>query len=168
MQRAELGDAVLDVVKRVQENVELLVPIFGPGALVAAPVDAAAEAIHQAVPGVVALGDRVAGVQVEPVLERIDRGDPREDEHDALEVGDPRTAHFLCVVKLAEVFAAEQLHRHRGDFAKLDRRVAVRVQRLVLASHGVKRMSGLVQQRLDVALHADGVHENERQPRLGQ
>ena len=102
------------------------------------------------------------------MLKRVDRGDPREDEHDALKVRDAGAAHFGVVVKLAEVFAAEQLHRHRGDFAELDRRVAVRVQRLLLAGHRVKGMAGLVQQRLDVALHPDRVHENERQPRLGQ
>jgi hypothetical protein len=40
--------------------------------------------------------------------------------------------------------------------------MAIIHDRLILAQHGVKRVAGLVNHRLQVALQAGSVHENER------
>src|SRR5712671_3392315 len=46
LQSAELSDAVFDVVKGMQKDVQLAMPETGPGALAAPPVHVAAEAIN--------------------------------------------------------------------------------------------------------------------------
>lgn len=55
-----------------------------------------------------------------------------------------------------------------GDLAELNRRLAVGIKILLPRCQRVKRVSRLVQDRLDVPLLAHGIHENEGQSRLGQ
>ena len=50
LQRAELRDAVFDVVKRIQKNVELAMPQIRPHVLVAGPVHVAGESVHELIP----------------------------------------------------------------------------------------------------------------------
>jgi hypothetical protein len=71
-------------------------------------------------------------------------------------------------IKFLEKFVAEQFHAHRGDFAEFNRRAAIGIQILVARRLRVERVAGLVQHGFHVALHADGVHENERHARLGK
>lgn len=85
LQGAELGDAILDVIERELEDVDLALPQGGPLGLEAGPVDGGEEAAVEGEPGVVA-GGRVAAVLrvgVEPVLEGVDAGDVGQ-EHDGL------------------------------------------------------------------------------------
>ena len=80
LQRAELRNAVLDVVERDLEQVKLAVPLVALVVLEPAEVEVLAartEAGAEAQPLVAALLSRVAGVGVDPVLVLVDRRDPR-------------------------------------------------------------------------------------------
>ena len=107
-------------------------------------------------------------MRVNPVLEGVHRRNPRKNADDAFEMDAAGAVRVGGGIKFLDEFVAEQFHAHRGDFAKFNRRAAVGVQILVARRQRVKGVAGLVQDRLHVALQADGVHENERQPRLGQ
>ena len=102
------------------------------------------------------------------MLERVHRRNPRKNADDAFEMDAPRAVRVGGGIKFLDEFVAEQFHAHGGDLAKFNRRAAIRVQILVARRQRVKGVAGLVQNRLHVALQADGVHENERQPRLGE
>src|SRR5688500_19541133 len=93
LERAHLRDAVLDVVERILEDVELPVPARHSLALEARPVDAALEPAPDVEPRLVARR-RVVSVaaRVDPALKRIDTGDVRKTEEDVLEVLDLRRA----------------------------------------------------------------------------
>ena len=105
-------------------------------------------------------------MRVNPVLERVHRRNPREHPDDAFQVDAPGAVGVAGGIKFLDELVAEQFHAHGGDFAKFNRRVAVRAQILVAGRQRMKGVAGLVQNRLHVALQPDGVHENERQPRL--
>src|SRR6185369_2433740 len=59
LQRAELGDAIFDVVKGMDKNMELPVPQAGARFFVTAPVRVTAKTIHERKPGGTALGARM-------------------------------------------------------------------------------------------------------------
>ena len=80
----------------------------------------------------------------------------------------PRAPGVARLIKFFDEFVAEQFHAHGGDFAEFNRRAAVGVEVLAARGQGVKGVAGFVQDGFDVALNADGVHENERQARFGQ
>ena len=168
MQRAELGDAVFHVVERVQKDVELTVPEILPRRFVAGPVHIAAEAAHQPAPRRSALGARVTGMAVNPMLKSVHRGHPREEGDDAFEVRLARAVRVGGGVEFLEVLVAEEFHCHRGDFAELNRSATVGVEVFALRGERVEGVAGFVDHGLDVALNPDGVHEDEGQPGLGE
>ena len=104
---------------------------------------------------------RVRGVRVQPVLEGVDPRDPGQDADDALEVLATGTVGIGLVVELAQVRMREELHRHRRDLGELQRRVPVGDERIVLREHRVERVPRLVKHRLQVAVKAGRVHEDE-------
>src|SRR5688572_11152990 len=162
LEGAELGDAVFDVVEGDVEEVELGAPERLAVVLDAAPILLALEAVGEAKPFGLALRARVAGVGVDPVLERVDGGHPREEADDLLELGSARAGDIGGVfVEDLEVVGAQQFHRHAGDFAELHGRRAEEHQRLVAGGQAVEGVAALVQEGLDVALGAGGVHEDE-------
>ena len=61
------------------------------------------------------------------MLKCIHRRDPTQHTDDAFQMRAPRTLSRQAH-KLLNEFVTEQLHTHRGDFAKLDRRAAIREQ----------------------------------------
>ena len=63
----------------MQVDVELPVPKMSARIFEPTPVDVAAEPIHQCEPGCFALVARMARMRVEPMLEHIDGGHPREE-----------------------------------------------------------------------------------------
>src|SRR5216117_2298410 len=72
LQRGELRDAVLHVIERVQEYVELAMPARPPLGLEARPVDARVEARVDAEPrGVTGVAIVARAARIEPVLERV-------------------------------------------------------------------------------------------------
>ncbi len=91
-------------------------------------------------------------MRVDPVLEGVDRGHPREELDDALEVIALRALRVLLGIKSAQMRRGQQFHAHRGDLAKLDRRAAVGVQRQLARGEGVEGVAGLVQHGLDIAM----------------
>ncbi len=135
---------------------------------VTAPIHVAAKTVHQVQPRLPALGARVAGMRINPMLKRIHGRDPGKNFHDAFQMLAPRAPGIVAGIKFFDEFVAEQFHAHGGDFAKFNRRAAVGVKIFLARGQRVKGVAGFVQDRLHVALHADGVHENERQTRFGQ
>ena len=97
------------------------------------------------------------------MLEGVDRGDPGQDQHDALEQLAIGALSLGGVVKGIQVLGAEELHGHRGHLAELERALAIGGQRLAAAGQGVKRVPPLVQQGPHVAVETHGVHEDEGQ-----
>ena len=114
-------------------------------------------------PGGLSLVAGMVGMAVDPVLERVDRGDPGQDQHDPLEQLAIGPVGVGGAVKRVEPARTQKLHGHRGDLAKLDRAFAVGRQRLAAAGQRVEGMPSLVEQGPHVGIEADRVHENERQ-----
>ena len=56
--------------------------------------------------------------------------------------------------------------RHRGHLAELERAFAIGRQRLAAAGQGVEGVPSFVEQGPHVGVEPDGVHEDERQPRV--
>ena len=102
------------------------------------------------------------------MLKGIDRRDPGEDFHDAFQMIAPRAPGVARLIELFNKFIAEQFHAHGGDFTEFNRGAAVGVEVFAARGQGVKGVSGFVQDGFDVALNADGVHENKRQTGFGQ
>ena len=67
-----MGDAVFDVVERGVEEMALALPEGFANVFISRPIELAAETIDQAEPELFAIVPAVAGMSVEPVLERID------------------------------------------------------------------------------------------------
>jgi hypothetical protein len=112
LQRAELGDAVFDVVKGIKEDVELAVPHIVAGVFVTSPINFGAETFHQAIPGGLALGAGVVGVSVNPVLESIDGCNPWKDFDDAFEVFAAGAFGVVGFVEGFKIFVADEFHAH--------------------------------------------------------
>ena len=102
LERPELGDTVFDVIERVQENVELAMPQMVAGFFVAGPIDDSTEAIEQLSPGGGPFETSMIGVGIDPMLKRVDRRDPGEDQHDSLEQLAVRAAGLRRLVKWVE------------------------------------------------------------------
>ena len=147
---------------------QLSMPKIPPRRVVAAPVHIPTEPIHERKPRLRPLCARVAGVRVNPMLESIHRGDPRENAHDPFEVRQAGAIGFGGRIELLEKFAAEQFHAHGGDLAEFNRSAAIRVQVLVASRERMERVTGFVEDRFDIALKPNGIHENERHSRLGE
>ena len=147
---------------------QLTVPKIGPRGFVPAPVCVPAELVHQFQPRLGPLRPRMAWVRVNPVLEGVHRGDPRQDVNNPFQMRTPRSVGLRHGVELFEELVAQQLHAHRSHLAELDRRVAISEQILVARGQRVKGMAGFVQDGFHVPLQADGIHEDERHPRLGE
>ena len=131
-------------------------------ALAARPGDIRAEALVEVQPVRGAIGARVRGVGVCPVLECVDRGDPGQQRGQAFEQFAAVPAGILLGVEVAQVREREQFHAHRGDLGELDRAASVGQQRVVRAEHAVEGVAGLMHHRHEVALHARRIHEDER------
>src|SRR6185437_3996878 len=111
----------------MQENMELAVPKISTALVVAAPVDVAPETVHQFEPCHSARGAGAAGMRVHPVLKRVHGGDPGENSNDALEMRAAGAIGIAAGIEFLEEFIAQKFHAHRGHFAELDRRAAIRV-----------------------------------------
>src|SRR5690606_29462183 len=101
LEGAELSDAVLDVIERMAEQVQLPLPLRLALALQAVPRHRAAETLVKIEPVLRALLVRVLGVAVDEVLERVNRRDPCQHRDAALEL----LAHRPGVVRLVTVKA---------------------------------------------------------------
>ena len=143
-------------------------PQVGAHGFVPGPIHRAAEAVHESQPRGGALGAGVVGMGVNPVLKRIDRGNPRKHGHDAFEMRAARTARLGRGVEFLDEFISQQLHAHGGDLAEFNGRAAIGEERFLARGQRVEGVAGLVEHRLHIALQAHGVHENEGQPRLGE
>ena len=86
LQCAELRDAVFDVVEGQAEDMQLAVPHGLQRVLMTRPVDGGSKAVIEVQPVLLAIFARVRGVQIDPVLERIDGCDPREHGAERLKV----------------------------------------------------------------------------------
>src|SRR5688572_17085423 len=95
LQRADLRDAVLDVIEGRAEDVSLRLPRVPQLILEPGVVHGLGEPAADREPRFLALGPRVTLVRVEPVLERVDRRDPREQAEHRLEVTPPRDLRDL-------------------------------------------------------------------------
>src|ERR1700678_3207134 len=124
---------------------ELAIPGMIASVVVTRPIDRAAEPVEQSPPGGLPLCAGMVGMAVDPVLEGVDGGDPRQDQYDSLEQLTVGPAGFRGLVKRVEPARAQKLHRHRGDLAKLEGAFAVCRQRLAAARQRVKCMPSLVQ-----------------------
>src|SRR6266853_1445567 len=69
-----------------------------------------------------------------------------------------RAVGIVGGIEFFEKLVSQQLHAHRGYFAKLDRRASVSMQVLLACGQGVKGVTGPVQDRLDIALNANCIH----------
>src|SRR5439155_5042590 len=117
-QGAKLGDRVLDVIKWMDEDMQLTMPQIGPRSLVTAPIDVPAEAVHQAEPRCRSLGAGMSRMRIDPVLKGIDSGDPWENLDDGLQMLAAGTPRFGESVEFFEIFIAEQFHAHGGHFGE--------------------------------------------------
>src|SRR5579872_4561096 len=97
---------------------------------------------------------------VNPMLETVNDGHPWEKADNAFKMRLAGAIGLGCGIKFFEEFIAEQFHGHGSHFAKLNRRAAISIEVLPARGLGVKSMAGLVQDRFDVPLHANGIHED--------
>ncbi len=97
------------------------------------------------------------------MLEGIAQRNRRKQQHQIFETSLAGAAVVLgALVEFAQVRQREQFHAHGGDFAKFDRRVAVIDQRLFACRQRVKRVAAFVDQRTQVVVAANRIHEDER------
>jgi hypothetical protein len=134
LQRAQLRNAVFDVVKRMQKDMELAMPQIRARLLVAAPIHLAAKAVHQGEPGLPPLGPAVARMRVQSNVERRPRSRSTGKWRRCLPDDRAARAGRRPRIKSLHVLVAQQFHAHRGDFAKFNRRAAVGVQFLPRAA----------------------------------
>jgi hypothetical protein len=103
------------------------------------------------------------------VLHGVDRGDPGEGVHDALQLDRGRPPVVLVVVEPAvrpvEERRDQQFHGHRRHLTDLVADILLEQQRQAAArlDHG-ERMARLVRERCLIAVRAGGTHEDVRLP----
>ena len=141
---------------------QLLLPELGSLGLVTRPVDIGAEACVQLQPVDVPLIVVVVRMGVDPVLVGIDRRDPAERIHHALQMLTSSAVGLLLGVELVEERMCQKLHAHRCHFGEFDWRMTIGQKRLIFTEHGMEGMSGLVDHRLDITLETGCIHEYER------
>ena len=104
---------------------------------------------------------RVFRIGVYPVLEGIDRGNPRHQGDDVLKVVASGSVSVLFGVEFGPLRMCEQLHRHRCDLGEFNWRIAFMNQIEMSREEGMEGVTRLVDHRLDVALGSCCIHENE-------
>src|SRR5262249_32172740 len=104
----------------------------------------------------------------DPMLKCINSRNPWKHRHDAFQMHSPRACDFGRRIKDIKMFRCEELHGHRCHFTEFGRSAAVSEQILILRSHRVERMTGFVEDGLDIALHPNRIHENERHSCFGE
>ena len=148
LERGDLRDPVLDVVHRAGVQVGLRRPLVGQRLLDAAVVDVGLEPAPNGQPLLVSGRVIVLRVRVHPVLERIDRCDPRQQAQHSLEVRLASPRGVVGRIHPLDLGESHELHRHARGLGELDRSVAVLQQRLVPRQDGVNGVPALVQHRL--------------------
>src|SRR5882672_1991217 len=161
LQGAGLRNSILDIIKRDGEQMELAVPVVRQRVVVAAPVLAAAQPALQVQPRALPVHPRMAGLGVDPVLEGVDRRHPRVGREQPLQVLGPRAVRLRLRVELLEIGLAQELHAHRRHLGELGGIVPVEARIEMPALQRMERVAALVEQRLDVAVQARGVREDE-------
>src|SRR5262245_51117135 len=132
------------------------------------PIFQASEAFMQPEPMPPAVFDGMLRVSVDPVLERVDTGNPGKYVDHSFEMLLPGTLEIFAVwVELFELLATQQFHAHRGDFAEFDRRMAIVSQRLITGRVDMECMAGFMEERANITIQSNRVHKNERQAGLG-
>ncbi len=168
LQRAELGNAILDVVERVQEDVQLPVPASHALLFEARPVHTLVEPAANAKPRRIARGGiRPGRIGVDPVLERIDRCHVRQrDDHvlEMLETGAPQVVGREVPEWSLQMRRRQEFHRHRRELTGLRSGMPLPDERQALRGEGMEGVPSLVHERHDVVHEPDGVHEDERPP----
>ena len=135
------------------------------GFLVARPVDDAAEPVEQVSPGGLALVAGVAGVACRSSAGRRRPWRSRGGSGRSLRAACGRSGRRSARCRTGRAAARPSSSiDHRGDLAELDRALAIGGQRLAAAGQGVEGVAPFVEQGPHVAVEADGVHEDERQP----
>src|ERR1700674_4223265 len=120
---ADLGNAILDIVEGIHEDVQLAVPAGHPLLLQPAPVDPPLEPAPQPEPGLISC-DRIGSLTtgVDPSLERVHRRDVGEtDEHvfEMLEPGSSSVDRLEISRRLSQVGSGQKLHGHGGQLGRL-------------------------------------------------
>src|ERR1044071_6469181 len=110
LQRSQLSDSVFDVIKRRMEEMELSLPHRLASRLVATVIHDSAKSVEQRKPVLGALSARMAGMRVEPVLERIDRRHPWEEADDPFEQCALGSGSIGRIVKNLEMIASQKFH----------------------------------------------------------
>jgi hypothetical protein len=114
LQRPDLRNAVLDVVERVQENVQLPIPPCHPLLFEFGPVHASLEALPQPEPlRISCVGVSAFSAGVEPGLEGIYRRDVHQAQKNVLEMLQPGTQRVFrrkVPHRLDQMRCSEQLH----------------------------------------------------------
>src|SRR4030095_13053987 len=106
----ELRDAILDVIERVNENVELPMPKIRPHRLETAPIHIAAKTVHELKPGGTTFLASVPRMRVNPMLERIDGGDPGENLDNSFEMVAARAGSVRRSIEVLDELIAKQFH----------------------------------------------------------
>ncbi len=98
------------------------------------------------------------------MLELVDLRDPGEEGDDGFQVIAPGAIGIGRGVELVEEGVGREFHRHGGDLGELHRDVgAIGEKRIATGQERVEGVTGLVDDGLDIALQACGVHEDERE-----
>ena len=97
------------------------------------------------------------------MLEAVDACDPREQPNYVGEFafGAADNRFVVVAVERLQVRHADEFHAHACDFGKFSRYVAVSENRLLRKCKLVERMSGFMQQRVNVAVRLGRIHEDE-------
>ena len=109
-----MGDAVFNVVERMEEDVELAVPKICTGRFVAGPIHIAAESLHQLEPCSGTLGSSVVGVGVKPMLKSIHGRNPRQNRNDLFQVCSPGPVRIGRAVKNLKMFDNNPVFARNG------------------------------------------------------
>src|SRR5437879_6253474 len=95
-------------------------------------------------------------MRVKPMLKRIHGRDPGKSESDdLLEMSFAGPIGFRFSIKLLEKFVSKEFHAHRSHFTEFNRRAPIMIEILLARSQSMEGMTGLVQDRFDIALDAD-------------
>src|SRR5258706_13635671 len=108
------------------------------------------------------------GMNVDPMLKGVDRGDPGKYFDNPLKMLAPRAICFGRRIEFLQELVSQQFHAHRCHFAKLDGCAAIGINILATRGERMKSVASFMEHRINVPLQAHSVHEDKRQPRFVQ